>query len=377
MWCALLVAAVLAADAADPPDAPDPVPAGPAPREIGLDLSANAQMALAAFAGDAPPPVGGHDPRRSGFSLQVLELSFGQPVDPYFRLDGHLAVSEHGLEIEEVYATTLALPGRLQLRAGQFLTRFGRANALHGHQRDFVDTPLVVGRFLGAEGNRGVGLEGSVLLPLPWFVELAVATTTAHGAETAPSFLGDRELDVRGPQDLQWTATLEQFWALSPAVGLFGGLSWATGPNPTGPGNRTELYGADLHLKLKPSGRFSEIVLQGEVVGRRAQVPGDLRVDGGAHAQITWRFRPRWTLAGRWERGSATVDAHGHVVAHPASPEWTAPRDRVAAALTLQPTEFSRVRLQVARDAPGWRDPSHAAFLQLSFGAGSHGAHTY
>lgn len=383
MWCALLVAAALAADAPDPPDlpdppaAPDPVPAGSPPRDIGLDLSVVAQVALAAYTTDTPLPTGGHDPQRSGFQLQVLELSFGQPVDPYFRLDGHLAVSGHGLEIEELYATTLALPGRLQLRAGQFLTRFGRANAQHGHQWEFVDQPLVVGRFLGAEGNRGVGLEASALLPLPWFAELAYGATMAHGDATAPSFYGAHDLGVRGPQDLQGTATLDQFWALSPGLGLLWGLSWATGPNPTGRGNRTELYGTDLHLKLKPAGRTSEVVLQGELVARRAQVPGDVLTDWGAYAWLTWRFRPRWTVGGRWERGSATVDGHGHLASHPASPEWTADRDRLALALTLQPTEFSRVRLQVARDAPGWRDPYHAAFLQLTFGAGAHGAHPY
>src|SRR5690606_28764621 len=130
-------------------------------------------------------------------------------------------------------------------------------------QRDFVDQPLVVGRFLGAEGNRGLGLEASVLLPQPWFAELAVSGTMAHGADTAPSFLVAHDLGVRGPKDLQGTVVLGPFGSVSRGVGLLWGLSWATGPNATGRDNRAELVGADLHLKLAPSGRADVIVLQG------------------------------------------------------------------------------------------------------------------
>ena len=54
-------------------------------------------------------------------------------VDPYFRFDSNLVFSQFGVEIEEAYATTLDLPANLQVRAGQFLTRFGRINATHPH----------------------------------------------------------------------------------------------------------------------------------------------------------------------------------------------------------------------------------------------------
>lgn len=73
-----------------------------------------------------------------------------------------------GVEIEEVYATTTSLPANLQLRAGQFLTRFGRFNPTHPHTWDFVDQPLIIGNFFGPDGNRGVGAELSYLMSLPF-----------------------------------------------------------------------------------------------------------------------------------------------------------------------------------------------------------------
>lgn len=368
MWFALLAVAAVHAGESAPYSVLSDASAAPS-RDIGLELSVNAQVAAAFFTTDDPLPGGAHDPQHSGFSLQAVELSFGQPVDPYFRLDGHL-VFHHGLEVEELYATTLGLPARSQLRVGRFLTRFGRANALHSHQWDSVDQALPVSRLLGPEGHRGVGIEGSVLLPVPWFAELALSATTAHGASHDD---GDEEHPAPGWGDLQGTAVLEQFWSLSPALGLLWGLSWATGSDDH---DRTELYGTDLHLKLAPrgAGRFSEVVLQGEVVARRTQRPDDVSSDWGAYGQLTWRFRPRWVLGGRVERLRSAVDADGDPYVDPlGAPD----RDRLAAALTFRPTEFSQMRLQASRDIVDGRDPYHALFLQLSFGAGKHGAHEY
>ena len=59
--------------------------------------------------------------------------------------------AEFGVEVEEAYLTTLALPANLQVRASQFLTRFGRLNSTHPHAWDFTDQPLVNGRFFGGE----------------------------------------------------------------------------------------------------------------------------------------------------------------------------------------------------------------------------------
>jgi hypothetical protein len=52
--------------------------------------------------------------------------------------------------------------------------------------------------------------------------------------------------------------------------------------------------------------------------------------------------------------------------------EW-----RITPALTFDPTEFSRLRLQYEYDKVENADAVHAAFLQLVFNMGPHGAHAF
>lgn len=344
------------------------------------DLSFIADVALAAFSNpDEAAQGGAHDPTVNGFNLQQLELAVGAAVDPYLRMDGNIVFGLFGVEIEEIYATTLAMPGTLQLRAGQFLTRFGRANPTHPHTWSFVDQPLALGRLMGGEGNRGLGVEASVLAPLPWYVEIVGSETMAGGAATARSFYGSNDLGVSSPADLQSTVAIKQFFPLGDDLSLMWGLSWASGPNPTGR-NRTELYGTDLYLKYRPitRGSFTQLSLHAEWIARRYQVPDDVLTDGTGFVSGAWRFSRRWGVAGRYEYGSPTTNGLGDEVVDPTDPAWLGFRQRISANLTFWPTEFSRIRAQVSGDTLDWvPDPVLAGFLALEFSAGAHGAHAF
>jgi hypothetical protein len=349
-------------------------------QSLGLELALIADVALAWFSQDQNLQTGGHDPRKTGFQLQQLELSFGGAVDPYFRFDANLVFSLYGVEIEEAYATTLALPGRLQARAGQFLSRFGRLNATHPHQWDFVDQPFALGRVFGGEGGRGLGVELSWLTPLPWYVEVVGAVTEAAGASTARSFFGADDLGIESPLDFLYTVAIKQFFALSEHWSLAWGLSGAFGPNSTGQANRTDLYGIDLYLKWRPIGRTSHhvVALQAEWIYRRRQLPGDVAQDLSGYVYGTWRFAQRWGTALRYEQGTPAYDLNGNQRNDPLDPYWTDHRHRVSANVTFWPTEFSRLRLQVSVDLPGWQpEPSWAAVLAAEFVAGAHGSHSF
>lgn len=343
-------------------------------QSLNPDISLIADVALAYFSDDEPLMVGGHDPTDNGFHLQQLELAVSAAVDPYFRFDANLVFSLFGVEIEEVYATTLSLPWNLQVRVGQFLTRFGRINATHPHTWAFVDQSLVIGKFFGGEGNRGLGVEASVLTPLPWYVEVVGSVTDASGASTARSFFGGEDLGVKTPLDFQYTAAIKQFFPLSDNWSLAWGLSYATGPNPTGRDNRTDIYGTDLYLKYRPitHGSYTVLSLDLEWLVRRRQVPGNVQMDHGMYAYLLWKFAKRWAVAGRYELVSG-VDQNDAL-----DPTWTHTRHRWSANLTFWPTEFSRLRAQYAYDLPGWRDAGyHAAFLAMEFAVGAHGAHKF
>lgn len=353
-------------------------PAGPAAMNPALSFVLDASLAW--FSDDEPLQGGAHDPQKTGFNFQQLEAAISSAVDPYFRFDAFLVFSQIGVEVEEAYATTLALPANLQLRAGQFLTRFGRLNATHPHTWDFADQPLALSRVMGGEGNRGLGIELSWLAPLPWYVEVLGSATDAAGEGTARSFYGPRDLGVRGPLDVQLTGALKQFFPFTDDWSLSWGLSFAGGPNATGHDNRSEIYGTDLYLRYRPvaGARPTTVTLQTEWFYRRRQVPYDVLSDLNGYAAAGWRFALRWSAAVRYELGTPPRDRDGEIVPDDLDPFWTEDRHRASAVLGFAPSEFSRLRLQVSVDVPRWRaDPGWSAFLVAEFAVGAHGAHPF
>jgi hypothetical protein len=378
-------AAIEAAFGAGPPAA-DPAPAAPASgggfarglmsavQSMNPDLSVILDAALAVFSSDDPDPRGAHDPSKTGFNLQQLELSIGASVDPFLRFDANIVFAQFGVEVEEAYASSLQLPWGLQARAGQFLTRFGRLNPTHPHSWDFVDQPLVLGKMFGGEGSRGLGVEASWLAPTPWYLELIVSTTDAAGECCARSFLGGRDLGVRGLEDVLVTTALKQFFPFDDDWSLFWGVSTQHGPNPSGNSNRSEIYGTDLYLRYRPvdSPNRAHLSLQLEALLRaRQRARASALVDAGGYAQLVWRPLLRWETSARFEHVTGVAD-------DPLDPEWTGARQRAALALTFYPSHFSRLRVQGAWDRSAWLDaPVWSAVLALEVLTGEHGSHDF
>lgn len=359
-----------------------PASAGPTARggqSLNPDLAFIADFAAAWFSDAAHRQTRAHDPARTGFNLQSLELNVRSVVDPYLRFDVSIVFAEDGVEVEEAYGTTLDMPHGLQARFGQFLTRFGRINSTHPHSWDFVDQPFAIGRVFGAEGSRGLGMELSWLTPLPWYVELVGAVTHADGEESARSFRGAQDLDVEGPADLLYVLALKQFFDLDHDWSLLVGLSGAFGPHAIGQDNRTAVYGADVYLKYRPitRGSFMLLTWQTEVLHRRRQVPGEVLWDTSGFSQMSLRFLRRWGTAVRYETGSPSYDLGGNVAIDPLDPDWTRFRHRVSANVTHWPSEYSRFRLQGSRDMGGAGEPIWAAFLAAELVVGAHGAHKF
>ena len=106
--------------------------------------------------------LGGHDPNQRGFTVQGVEMNLQGAVDPYFRGNANIvfqpdSANETFVELEEAWLETISLPANLQVRAGQYLSEFGRINTQHPHTWAFVDTPLVNGRMFGEDGFEDAG----------------------------------------------------------------------------------------------------------------------------------------------------------------------------------------------------------------------------
>jgi hypothetical protein len=245
--------------------------------------------------------LGGHDPNQRGFTVQGAELNLQGAVDHYFRGNANILFSidaegESFVELEEAWLETISLPGNFQIRAGQYLSEFGRINTKHPHSWGFVDAPLVSARFLGPDGLRNPGARLSWLAPTPFYSELMLGIQDSHG-ETASSFRSsghshggeeaeglpfgyrhpDNDRGVRHVTDLLFTPRYAMSFDLTDSQTLVLGASGAFGPNSSGSSGdtMTQIYGVDLYWKWKPDnahGGFPFVSFQTEVMMQRYEL---------------------------------------------------------------------------------------------------------
>jgi len=149
---------------------------------------------------------------------------------------------------------------------------------------------------------------------------------------------------------------------------------------------------ADFVYKWAPNGNSSvtNLKLQGEYLLRRET--GELAYDvggvgeassaarfrqSGSYLQAVYQFMPRWRVGvrGDWLRsGTAdlgTLDPAGLPILAGYNPT------RQSAMLDWSPSEFSRLRLQLARDKSRDGESDNQVWLQYVMSLGAHGAHKF
>jgi hypothetical protein len=388
--------------------------------DVSLDILGAVGASTASDAELLDLKGGGHDPKKRGFTLQQAELSLAGAVDPWFKAQAHLVTfldpvdGETIVELEEAYLTTLALPAGLQVKAGTFLTEFGRINPTHPHAWDWQDQPIICTRLLGADGMRGPGARVAWLAPTDAFTEVFFGVQNANG-ETMTSFLANEAVyeerpiggrffvqrEVSSWNDLVYT--LRAMTSFDPSdthsVGI--GASALFGPNATGGGADTTIYGADFVWRWKPVENergYPFFKLQGEflarafdtaqqvdevdplVVGDEVTLPGVTLHDYGGYLQALYGFLPGWAigLRGEWVSGEGdSYDASSQSFARSNDPYRT-DRVRFSPMLAWQLSEFSRFRLQYDfEDSDHLADPVHSAWLGFEVLIGSHPPHAY
>jgi hypothetical protein len=314
-----------------------------------------------------------------------------------------LQIDPHGdttIEAEEAYLETMSLPANLQVRAGQFFTEFGRLNPTHPHTWDFVDVPLVIGRFLGGDGLRSAGARISWLVPTPFYSELFFTVANSQG-ETAYSFRNEHEgelflgrpaLDrrVKTLGDMLFVPRYAASFNLSDAQTLVVGASAAFGPNSSGTDTDTQIYGMDLFWKWKSPQQhagFPFVSWQTEALLRRFQagaLPGDLNLprlpaetltDYGFYSQVAYGFHKGWVAALRGDY--VAPGERGKYEAIEGTDLARAERWRLSPNLTYYPSEFSKIRLQYNLDDRRYLGIDHSVWLQFEFLLGAHAAHKF
>ncbi|HBI23719.1 MAG TPA: hypothetical protein DDX84_05875 [Nitrospiraceae bacterium] len=355
---------------------------------------------------------GGHDPRKRGFTVQNVELSFTGAVDPYVNGEAHIVyfldplTGETRVEMEEAFVTTSSLPYGLQVEAGHFFTEFGRINPRHPHQWHWQDQPIINTRFFGPDGMRGAGFRLGWLMPLPWFSELHFGLQNANG-ETMSSFLASEEFfderpignrpfieqEVKGLNDLVNLVRIDNSVDLSEDVTAKIGFSGLYGPNATGANGETIIYGADLVLKWRSAEQIRGwpfLILESEIMKRDYKaaayfddsdpfnvmnIQEETLKDWGFYTQILYGFTAGWAAGLRYEYATGS----GESIGGRNNDSFRDDRSRFSPLLTWMPTEFSRFRIQYNYDRSEYLNDkeAHSVWLGIEFMYGAHPAHSF
>jgi len=331
-------------------------------------------------------------PGKRGLSLAESELDIFANVDHYFYGGLNLALaSDNSASVEEAFVQTTALPAGFTLKAGRFFSSIGYLNDQHAHTWDFVDNPLVYQAFLGGQyGDDGVQIKW--VAPTDLFIELGAEVGRGRIADTEGknkngSAAGSLYVHLGGDVGLSnsWRAGLS-YLHISPNDRQSDSLDNA-GQYVTNTFNGTDrLWIADFVWKWAPNGNsnYTNFKLQGEYMHRdesgtldyNGTLPGDYQADqSGWYVQGVYQFMPYWRTALRYDRldgGSVNYGSNNSfLLTNGYNPQ------RASLMLDYSPSEFSRIRLQLAQDRSRDNATDNQIFVQYIMSLGSHGAHKF
>ena len=341
------------------------------------------------------PPDAEIGPGVRGFSLGESELGLAANIDPWFRGAANISFApDNTVSVEEAFIETTSLGNGLTLRGGRFLSNVGYLNSQHAHVWDFADAPLAYQAMLGTQyGDDGVRL--TWLAPTERFIELSAELGRGRsfpGSDISRNGAGMYSLAAHTGGDIgdshSWRAGLSYLHARAQDQELL-----AFDPSGSEIRNRftgnTGVWIADAVWKWAPNGNATRtnFKLQGEYLQSRrdgnlvvdtagAASPGDYNASqSGWYLQGVYQFMPHWRVGLRTERLSPGTPGYGINTALVGIDSGSPSKQTLM--LDWNPSEFSRVRFQVAQDRarPGAADTQWLLQYQMSLGA--HGAHNY
>lgn len=355
------------------------------------------------------PTLGEVAPPRRGLSLGESELAFASNVDQVFRgtVIASISPDDNSADIEEGYIQTLALSSGFTIKAGRFFSAVGYQNQIHAHAWDFADAPLANKVFLGNQlADDGVQLKW--VAPTDIYVDLGLELGRGRRFPGGPE--GGRSKNGFGSGNLfahlggdisestAWQVGLSHL-ATSPQDRTYDDLD-STGATVTNSfTGKSRLWALSGILKWAPNGNstYTNFKLQGEYFRRSED--GDLTYDtkaislgtqtggfgsrqSGWYLQGAYQFMPQWRIGYRYDRlnsGTASLGAvdSGALTAadFPVLAAYKPTRSTLM--VDWSPSEFSRIRLQFARDDSRLGATDNEMLLQYIMSLGAHGAHTF
>jgi hypothetical protein len=334
-------------------------------------------------------------PGVQGFSLGESELTLSATIDPWFFGSMSLALAaDNSASVEEAFIQTTSLPGGLGLKAGRYLSSVGYQNDKHPHTWDFINAPLAYQVFLGGALTQD-GLQFKAVLPTSQFIELGGGIGAAG---EYPSGTGNRKKPGTGTLfahtggdvgvSNSWRAGASMVWAKA-YDRAFEDIDNAGNPVSNVFTGNSRLAILDGVWKWSPNGnaKSTSLTLQGEYFHRTesgslvydegGQALGDIyrSAQSGWYAQAVYKFLPAWRVGLRYDRlDLGNVNASSNT-ANLFLPEYSP--NRTTLMFDWSPSEYSRVRLQLAQDRARYGLTDNQIMIQYQMSLGSHGAHGF
>jgi hypothetical protein len=311
---------------------------------------------------------------------------------------------EDTVGVEEAFVQTRAIANGINLKAGRFLSSIGYLNSQHAHAWDFVDAPLAYQALFGGQ-YRNDGIQLKWLAPADRFIELGIESGrgasfpgTDRNRNGANSFAAFAHVGDDIGDSASWRVGLS-YLRTSAADRSFGDVDRAGVDVTNAFTGTSRIWIADAIYKWAPGGnaRNTNLKLQAEYFRRTERgtltydasgaslgpLAGDYRsTQSGWYVQGVWQFMPQWRIGARYDRldsGALRVSTIDDGALDPAdfSRLMSYNPSRATAMADYSPSEFSRFRVQFARDKsrPGATD--HQIFIQYIMSLGAHGAHAF
>ena len=360
-----------------------PRPMGPRQAPINPRLMPDIS-AIADLVADMSPK-GSTQEDGTRFSVREVEVAIGAAVDPFFRADFILGLSDvEGIAIEEAYGTAVALPFGLQARLGRFQMPVGKQNVTHRAELHTLEYSHVVQRFLGEEALKGTGVWLSkIMAPLGFYQELQLTVVDKFGEVEDLLSEEPTNKEIGG---LGFSARLRNYWDFGESANLelsgsavtgkreqpfdFGAAPPAPGVNAVNASNA--IYGSDLTFRWRPlqQGLYKSFIAQAEVfhqINQRVSDPaygGPNRDFTGAYGFARWQLSRRTFLGARYdwmqdpELGGETLMAGSGY-------------------LQIFPSEFSKLVVAFERVMPKGLEATNRVLLQATFAVGPHRPHPF
>jgi hypothetical protein len=334
-------------------------------------------------------------PGTRGFSLSESELGLFASVDPWFRGAANIAVEpDNTVSVEEAYFQTTQLGHGFSLKAGRFFSSIGYLNPQHSHTWDFVDNPLAYQAFLDTQYDDD-GVQLTWIAPTDQYIELGAELGRGRsfpGTDTGRNGPGMVALIAHTGGDVgdsnSWRGGLSMLDAKADDQDVVA-INTAGNTITNAFNGSTRVWVADAIWKWAPHGNAvtTNFKVQGEYLlsTRRGTLAVDVAgIDrpGAYHAvQSGWYLQGVYQPIRYWRVGLRTEQID------PGTPDYGANTSlfpnidyrphKNSLMIDYSPSEFSRIRLQFARDNAHENFQDNQLFMQYQMSLGAHGAHTF